>query len=201
MSQPLIGEIRMFAGDFAPRGWQFCHGQLLDINQNSALFAILGTTYGGDGRVNFALPDLRGRVPIQQNTSAYGPQVKLGQKIAHSFYNALTVSNIPAHNHSAQVDASQLGVNVSAQLKAYQEVGNTNVPTGNRLADTKSFDNEYLNTGTSVDMASDAIEASGTISGTINATTGITGRGDSFSIVQPSLGLNFIIALQGIFPS
>lgn len=77
--EAMIGEIKMFAGNFAPRGWAFCEGQLLPISQNSALFSILGTTYGGDGRTTFALPDLRGRAPVHAGKSPYLNEVRLGQ--------------------------------------------------------------------------------------------------------------------------
>ena len=79
-SEPLIGEITMFAGNFAPRGWAFCNGQLLAISSNTALFSILGTTYGGDGRTTFGLPDLRGRVAIHAGQGGGLPDVRLGQK-------------------------------------------------------------------------------------------------------------------------
>lgn len=79
-STPMLGEIRIFAGNFAPRGFAFCDGQLLPIPQNTALFSLLGTTYGGDGRSTFALPDLRGRVPVHVGTGAGLPQVRAGQK-------------------------------------------------------------------------------------------------------------------------
>lgn len=84
-SEPLIGEITMFAGNFAPRGWAFCDGQLLAISSNTALFSILGTTYGGDGRTTFGLPDLRGRVPIHAGQGAGLPDVRLGQKNTGSY--------------------------------------------------------------------------------------------------------------------
>jgi microcystin-dependent protein len=80
ISEPTIGEIAMFAGNFAPRNWALCDGQLLPINQNQALFSILGTTYGGDGRTTFALPDLRGRVPLHPGTGPGLPTYRLGQK-------------------------------------------------------------------------------------------------------------------------
>ncbi|NOT56941.1 MAG: phage tail protein, partial [Deltaproteobacteria bacterium] len=100
MSDPFIGEIIMFGGNFAPRGWAFCNGQLLSIAQNTALFSILGTTYGGDGRTTFALPDLRGRVPVHAgNSQGPGlPPVQLGE-MAGSPSVTLTVSQMPMHNH------------------------------------------------------------------------------------------------------
>jgi microcystin-dependent protein len=94
MSAPFIGELRIVAYTFAPRGWTMCNGQLLPINQNQALFSILGTTYGGDGRVNFGLPNFQGRVPIHQ-----GPGFVLGQQGGEQNHT-LTVNEMPQHNHS-----------------------------------------------------------------------------------------------------
>jgi microcystin-dependent protein len=93
MSQPFLGEVKIISWNFAPQGWAFCNGQLLPINQNQALFSILGTTYGGDGRVNFALPDLRGRVPVH-----VGGGLIQGQKVGAEAHT-LSISELPAHNH------------------------------------------------------------------------------------------------------
>ncbi|MFS0553603.1 phage tail protein [Brevibacillus sp. 179-C9.3 HS] len=95
MAEPFLGEIRQFSFSFAPRGWALCNGQLLNINQNQALYALLGTTYGGNGTTNFALPDLRGRVPVH-----WGNGVTFGQK-AGAETHTLTVKEMPAHNHLA----------------------------------------------------------------------------------------------------
>jgi microcystin-dependent protein len=99
MSEPFVGEIRMFAGNFAPRSWAFCDGQLLAISQNTALFSLLGTLYGGDGRTTFGLPDLRGRVPIHMGTGPGLSQRQIGQK---SGGETATVSaaQLPIHTHS-----------------------------------------------------------------------------------------------------
>ena len=105
--EPLLGQIIMFGGNFAPRGWAFCDGQLLPIAQNTALSSILGTTYGGDGRTTFGLPDLRGRVPMG---GGHGPGLSprsLGQKGGNET-TTLTVSNLPPHNHSAALHAEVL---------------------------------------------------------------------------------------------
>ena len=99
MSEPFVGEIRMFAGNFAPRGWAFCDGQLLAVSQNDALFSLLGTIYGGDGRTTFGLPDLRGRVPIH---AGHGPGLserRLGARAGEE-HVTLTTNQLPAHTHS-----------------------------------------------------------------------------------------------------
>src|SRR3954471_18960457 len=93
MAQPYVGEIRMFAGNFAPAGWMFCEGQLLPISENETLFQLLGTTYGGDGQETFALPDLRGRIPIHQGNGFILAETGGAEEIT------LTVSQIPAHSH------------------------------------------------------------------------------------------------------
>jgi microcystin-dependent protein len=94
MAQPYVGEIRMFAGNFAPAGWMFCEGQLLPISENETLFQLIGTTYGGDGESTFALPDLRGRIPIHQGNGFILAETGGAEEIT------LTVSQIPAHNHA-----------------------------------------------------------------------------------------------------
>ena len=93
MAQPYVGEIRMFAGNFAPAGWMFCEGQLLPISENETLFNLIGTTYGGDGQSTFALPDLRGRIPIHQGNGFILAETGGAEEIT------LTVSQIPAHSH------------------------------------------------------------------------------------------------------
>jgi microcystin-dependent protein len=93
MAQPYVGEIRMFAGNFAPAGWMFCEGQLLPISENETLFQLIGTTYGGDGQSTFALPDLRGRIPLHQGNGFILAETGGAEEIT------LTVNQIPAHNH------------------------------------------------------------------------------------------------------
>jgi microcystin-dependent protein len=101
MAQPYIGEIRMFAGNFAPAGWALCNGQLLPISENDALFTLIGTTYGGDGQTTFALPDLRGRLPVHQGTGPGLGSYILGETGGAELVT-LTVNQLPAHNHRAQ---------------------------------------------------------------------------------------------------
>jgi microcystin-dependent protein len=113
MSEPFVGEIRMFAGNFAPRGWAFCDGQLLAVSQNDALFSLLGTIYGGDGRTTFGLPDLRGRIPIH---AGHGPGLserRLGAKSGAEKVT-LTVNQMPSHTHPMQA-SSQNAIQTSPQ--------------------------------------------------------------------------------------
>jgi microcystin-dependent protein len=118
MAQPYVGEIRMFAGNFAPAGWMFCEGQLLPISENETLFNLIGTTYGGDGQSTFALPDLRGRIPIHQGNGFILAETGGVEEIT------LTVSQIPAHSHPllASTSTSTLtdpGGNVSGQTGTF----------------------------------------------------------------------------------
>jgi microcystin-dependent protein len=106
MSNPYIGEIRMFAGSFPPAGWAFCNGQLVPISENDALFVLLGTTYGGDGQSTFGLPDLQGRVPIHQGTLNGGSTYVMGEKAGVESVT-LTLQQIPIHNHAMIVSKDQ----------------------------------------------------------------------------------------------
>jgi len=137
-----IGEIRMFAGNFAPRGWAFCEGQLLPINQNTALYSILGTTYGGDGQTNFALPDLRGRTPIGVGHGPGLSPYSLGQKGGNET-TTLSVDQIPAHNHLAN---------------ASSEAGNTRSPADTVWARGKKF---YSTQAPNTTMSATAISSTG----------------------------------------
>jgi microcystin-dependent protein len=120
MSEPFIGQIQPFGFNFAPRGWAFCNGQLLPIAQNTALFSLLGTTYGGDGRTTFGLPDLRGRAALHYGQGPGLSDRRLGQR-SGTETNTLQVANLAAHTHKAQVSSA---------------LGNTDVATGHYLAQT-----------------------------------------------------------------
>ena len=118
MAQPYVGEIRMFAGNFAPAGWMFCEGQLLPISENETLFQLIGTTYGGDGQSTFALPDLRGRLPIHQGNGFILAETGGAEEIT------LTVNQIPAHSHALLASTNvatvtDAGDNVSAQTGTF----------------------------------------------------------------------------------
>ena len=110
MAQPYVGEIRMFAGNFAPAGWAFCDGQLLPISENETLFQLIGTTYGGDGQSTFALPDLRGRIPLHQGNGYILAETGGAEEVT------LTVNQIPAHNHTFMASTST-GVDANASFK------------------------------------------------------------------------------------
>ena len=164
MSEPFIAEIRMVSFDFAPRGWALCNGQLLPINQNQALFSLLGTTYGGDGRVTFALPNLQAPIPIHANASH--PLGERGGAESH----ALSLAEIPSHAHAVNA----LRADAAARS-----------PAGALPAHA----------------AEDAYEREGPVSAMSPAAVGATGGNQAHSNLQPCLVLNFVIALQGIYPS
>lgn len=139
MAQPYVGEIRMFAGNFAPVGWMFCDGQLLAISENETLFQLIGTTYGGDGQSTFALPDLRGRVPVHQG-SGYQLAQKGGAETV-----TLTVNQLPAHTHP---------------MRASTSAANQSSPTGNVVAQSTAAD-LYVEDTATIGLASDAITSAG----------------------------------------
>jgi microcystin-dependent protein len=169
-ADPFIAEIILFGGNFAPRGWAFCSGQLLNIASNTALFSILGTTYGGDGRTTFALPDLRGRVPLHPGTGPGLTNRRQGEKSGVERHT-LSDAEMPSHTHTA---------------KAQQGNGSTENPTGLLPARNPAGIPEYGATA-DADMSADAIAAAG--------------GSQSHNNMQPYLGVNYIIALVGVFPS
>lgn len=171
MSEPFVGEIRMFAGNFAPRGWAFCDGQLLAVSQNDALFSLLGTIYGGDGRTTFGLPDMRGRIPIH---AGHGPGLsnrRLGAKGGEEKVT-LTVNQLPSHGHEVSASA------------ASASSGN---PSNNVSASTAPTNIYSTALAVPQSMNSAAVSA--------------TGGSRSHTNLMPALCIHFIIALVGIYPS
>ncbi|MFT6147287.1 MAG: microcystin-dependent protein [Myxococcota bacterium] len=174
----MIGEIKMFGGNFAPRGWALCEGQLLPISQNTALFSLLGTTYGGDGRTTFALPDLRGRAPVQQGNGPGLQSVQLGER-----YGIQETSAVPPHSHALAVSSGNATTSAATgALLANPSLGGT--PTAAAPAATARGFAPPANGSTPLSPA--AVQSTG--SGPVN-------------VVGPRLGINYIIALQGVFPS
>lgn len=209
--EPMMASIMLFAGNFAPRGWAFCEGQLLSIDQYQALFSLLGTTYGGDGRTNFKLPDLRGRVPIGPGTGpGLTPRV-LGQKLGAET-TTLTINELPSHNHLAtftQTSGNISGtgtVTGSGNLPVNNEDGNAddkNPSTGVlAFTDTENYTSEQPNSNYPKNIA---VTGTATVTGsaTVEGTVGVNNTGNQrpFNNIQPVKVVNFIIALQGIYPS
>jgi microcystin-dependent protein len=191
-----IGEIRMFAGNFAPRNWAFCQGQIMSIASNTALFSILGTTYGGNGQTTFALPDFRGRVAVGTGTGPGLTNVQLGQ-ISGTETVTLLTTQIPAHIHTATAGTGGSG---TATLNAVTANGNTQSPSGNYLAASRTASvASYIESGTTAAMNAGSITLSNITAGA--PTIGITGGSQPHSNMQPYLGMNYVICLFGIFPS
>jgi microcystin-dependent protein len=164
---PFIGQIILFGGNFAPRGWAFCHGQLLPIAQWNALFSILGTTYGGDGRTTFGLPDLRGRVAVSQGTGPGLPPVSLGQKYGRTQVN-VTAANLP---------------NAPVRIPSSEDDASGDEPDGLAMA-----------------ISETPLYGPASASGSMAAGT-LQGGNQPLNIAPPTLGLNYIIAMQGTYPS
>jgi microcystin-dependent protein len=174
---PYLGAIFLFAGNFAPRGFALCQGQTLPIAQNTALFSILGTTYGGNGQTTFNLPDLRGRAPIGTGQGPSLSNIDLGQA-AGTENVSLIGSNLPPHNHPLSVsNAAATASDPTGKVPAV--VNDGGVPTANTYLG-------YANAGTGAAAAS---------------AIGLTGNSTPVAIRNPYLGLNYIIATQGVYPS
>lgn len=171
-SNPLLGQLAIFPYNFAPRGWAKCDGQLLPINQYQALFSLLGTTFGGDGRTTFGLPDLRGRVPIGYGNGPGLPSYNLGQK-AGQYQTILTANDLASHTHTGNVRAK--------------------VGTG----DESNPKEGYVSTAPTDFYA----ETHNTLMAPNSVVVNASGNGQAFENMQPYLALGYYIALQGVFPS
>ena len=171
MSDPFIAEIVMFGGNFAPRSWAFCDGQLLAISQNTALFSLLGTTYGGDGRTTFGLPDMRGRVPIGPRNGPGLSNYNIGQNGGVETV-ALNTTQIPSHSHA---------------MRGTQDAGDSSDPIS-RYPAAQNVGGRPVNSYNTTNL------------GDMGNTTSVGGS-LAHENRQPFLAINFIIAMQGIFPS
>ena len=174
MSEPFVAEVRIFAGNFAPRGWAFCDGQLLPIAQNTALFSLIGTTYGGDGRSTTALPNLQGRLPMHPGRGPGLTARRLGERVGAETVT-LSEAQIPSHSHT---------------VRAATGGGTAGLTPGTTTALARAGGGDSYQTNTSgnlVDLASETLAT--------------TGGGQAHTNLQPFLVLNFIIALVGTYPS
>ena len=175
MSEPYLGEIKMFAFDFPPRGWSFCDGQILPINQNQSLYSLLGTTYGGDGRTSFALPDLRGRTPLHVGDSdTPGSSNHTWGERSGEERHVLQVNEIHAHTHT---------------LRATNATPSSASPAGNRFAPgggSRTTVVPYTGDMNTTPLATASVAQAG---------------GQGHNNMQPYLALRFCIALRGVYPS
>jgi microcystin-dependent protein len=172
MSEPFLGQIILVPYNFAPRGWAFCNGQILPISQNTALFSLLGTTFGGNGQTTFALPDLRGRIPIGAGQGPGLQNYDLGQ-VGGSETQTLTIAEMPLHTHV---------------VEALNDTINASSPTNNFLATGPRGTNLYAPQSTNTTTMSPLMILP-------------AGGNQPFDIRDPYLTLNYCIALEGIFPS
>ena len=172
MAQPYVGEIRMFAGNFAPAGWMTCEGQQLPISENEVLFTLIGTTYGGDGQSTFDLPNLASRLPIHMGTGPGGTTFQIGE-MAGTEQETLTTQQMPAHTHQARCHSG--GTNNSANPQ--DSVWN--------ISDISQY-SSVTNSGTAA-MSAQAVAGQG--------------GSQPHENIQPFLCINFIISLFGVFPS
>jgi len=200
--EPFIGFIAAFGFSYAPRGWSMCAGQLLAIGQNSALFSLLGDFYGGDARTVFGLPELRGRVPMGYGQSPGLPLFKIGIRIG-STTQTLGLLELPAHTHTATVGGGSGGV--TGNLLASQENGENERPeVGDLLAASFKARGDLNKNYVSPEHAGATVPLGGlTVQGGIGGITvanANTGGSQPFSIMQPSLAINYCIALLGIYP-
>lgn len=176
MSDPFLGEIKIFAGNFAPRGWAECAGQLLAVSQNDALFSLFGTTYGGDGRTSFGLPDMRGRVPVSFGQGPGLTSRPIGQRSGQENVT-LTSNQIPQHNHEAHLQAVALPA--------------TSVdPINNHFAISAGGNAYHSGTG----------RGSSPVAMHPNALASVGGN-QQHNNMAPSIALYFIVSLVGIYPS
>lgn len=171
-----MAQIIMFAGNFAPANWALCQGQLLPISQNTALYALLGTIYGGDGQITFALPDFRGRIPVGSGSNFLGT-FTIGE-MAGTPAATITTNQMPAHTHTVS----------AATVKASNLTGTLTTPVGNAYGTTGS--NFYAS----------AANANQNLGGVTGATAA-TGGSQPVDLLMPYLGINYVICLFGIFPS
>lgn len=178
--EPFIGQIQAFGFNFAPRGWAQCNGQLLPINANQALFSLLGTTYGGDGRTTFALPDLRGRTMLSEGTGPGLSPRPLGQR-SGTETNTLNANQLPSHNHTLGAAAT------------------VSIPVSEEDADQDEASGKFLANGTFYHDQPGGVYGSGPIP--LSGSTNNAGSSQSINNMQPYLVVNICIALTGIFPS
>jgi len=201
-----IGEIRGFGGNFAPRNWAFCNGQLLSIGQNQALFSILGTTYGGDGRTTFGLPEMRGRVVMHAGTGPGLSTRRIGQRFGTE-YNNLSSNQLPAHTHYVTSGALPIvgTANASATMKVNNDDSDAEEPNGLYIGKSDGATSYANAPGTSQFLANDAIDVSLDTSGMgVNSsaiTLSMAGSSTAVNNIQPVMVVNMIICLFGVFPS
>lgn len=194
--EPFIALIVLFGGNFAPSGWAFCQGMLLSIAQNTALFSLLGTTYGGNGQTTFALPDLRGRTPRGTGQGPGLPAVNMGE-LSGAPTTTLLITNMPAHNHVGTIASASVAPAATAAAGTTHIPGPTVAPSLLPVIGGGPGAQPIKGYGTPDNTT--FLAPSTHVTGTVNI--GIAGGSQPFSVMNPYLGMNYIIAMEGIYPS
>ncbi|MFY0682279.1 MAG: tail fiber protein [Thalassovita sp.] len=182
-----VGEIDLFAGSFCPKDYAEADGRLLSIDTNVALFALLGVTFGGDGKTNFALPDLRGRVPIGLGVGPDQRQIRAGQEVGAPHVN-LSLSQLPAHTHRVSTTAK-------STLNVTSAAANATVPDGKALGTTAAGQLAYAD-GDTLDRSM----ADNVVTTSVDTQISPSGSGAAVPTYQPSVGIRFCVRIQGNFP-
>jgi len=198
--EPFIGEINYVGLNFAPVNWAMCDGQLLEISQNTALFALLGTNFGGDGRSTLGVPDLRGRVPIHQGRAPGVSQYSIGQMAGKE---RTSLHTVPTHGHVASAVSQSISTSTSV-LHASSTDGDAINPSNASLAvvtATKGIVHRYLAQAPEVDMVSASVTTSTSTDSTTTVAVTDAGAGNEFLLLQPYTVVTCVIALEGVFPS
>jgi len=203
-----MGLICGFGGNYAIRDWEMCQGQLLAVSENTALFSILGTYYGGNGQTTFGLPELRGRAPIGYGQSPGTSSYPIGQRLGAE-YTVLTIGQMPSHTHTAIVSSSSVNVTGHVSIKASNAAGTTNNPVGGYMAAPPNVNSgktsdviPYTTVAPTGAMAADSAVFAGSGSLAAGAVTiGNNGNSQPFSLMQPISVINWLICVQGLYPS
>jgi len=199
-----VGEIRAFAGNFAPRTWMFCQGQQMSLSQYQVLYAVIGTTYGGDGMNTFKLPNIASRIVVGAGQGVGLSAYSLGQMNGEENHT-LTSSELPMHNHQIAPTFSTTAASVNISLNAVASAGAELSPVGNYLAqDSSGTDNVYASPANSpnlVDLNINAAQVSNLSPPIPNVTIGIAGSSLPHNNIQPVLAVSYIICIEGLFPS
>ena len=193
-----VGWVQTFSFQFAPRGWTLCRGQLLPISQNTALFSLIGTTYGGDGRTTFALPNFNGRTAIGQGQA---PGTSINWQMGMLFGNdihVLSLAEMPAHSHSGDWSSDNNGGLTATTSDAISNTPENGLVLGTTVPGPAAPDQPEK---IYASLDANTVTLGGLNLGTASVSVGVSGGNNAFNIVQPSLGINYSIALQGIFPS
>lgn len=211
-AEPFVGEINFVGFNYAPAGWAKCDGQELSVNQNAALFSLLGTAYGGDGVKTFKLPDMRGRVPVHQGQGLGGSNYSMGQ-IGGNENITLSINNMPAHSHpatalSTSTSTMDSGAQAISTLKAANVTGDAPSAANNAIANSSASLTKIYSSSTvpNVNMHPASIQT--TLNNlniatttTTTVTVGNSGNSQPFSILQPFVVVNCIIATDGVYPA